>query len=151
MRCPRCGFEDSKVVDSRPGRDGGTIRRRRECLECAARFTTYERVEIVLPQIVKRDGRREPFSRDKVAAGLRVACRKRPVSAETLEGLIDRVEKRLNERNEREVRASVVGDLVMDELRDVDDVAYLRFASVYLSFETLGEFVAEAARVDRQR
>lgn len=151
MRCPRCGFEDSKVVDSRPGREGGTIRRRRECLACSGRFTTYERVEVMLPQVVKRDGRREPFERDKIAAGLGIACRKRPIPVEQLDALMDRVERRLSEKNEREVSASVIGDLVLDELRDVDDVAYLRFASVYLSFESLDEFVAEAARVDRQR
>jgi transcriptional repressor NrdR len=149
MRCPRCGTQDSKVVDSRPDKSGDSIRRRRECLECAARFTTYERLEITLPLLVKRDGRREIFAREKVLSGLRRACQKRPVSAETLDAVVDRVEAALADAQEREIPVSVVGDVIMSELKTIDGVAYLRFASVYHSFDTIGEFLAEAARVDR--
>lgn len=149
MRCPRCGTQDSKVVDSRPDKVGDSIRRRRECLECAVRFTTYERLEVTLPLLVKRDGRREMFAREKVLSGLRRACQKRPISAETLDAVVDRVEATLADAQEREVPVSLVGDVIMRELKTIDGVAYLRFASVYQSFETIGEFLAEAARVDR--
>lgn len=149
MRCPRCGEADTKVVDSRQSKTGDAIRRRRECLECEARFTTYERLEVMLPLLVKRDGRREPFSRDKVLVGLRRACEKRPVTAETLDTIVDRVEHALGEVSEREVPVRRVGDLVMEELLKLDDVAYLRFASVYLSFASIGEFLAEATRVEQ--
>lgn len=151
MRCPRCAHAESKVVDSRPGRDGAAIRRRRECLACGARFTTYERLELTLPLIVKRDGRREMFAPDKVLSGLRRACQKRPVTAETLDAVVERIEFSLADAQEREVPASRIGDLIMEELKQIDDVAYLRFASVYQSFDSIRDFLAEAARVDRQR
>jgi transcriptional repressor NrdR len=118
-------------------------------LECAVRFTTYERLEVTLPLLVKRDGRREMFAREKVLSGLRRACQKRPISAETLDAVVDRVEATLADAQEREVPVSLVGDVIMRELKTIDGVAYLRFASVYQSFETIGEFLAEAARVDR--
>ncbi len=151
MRCPRCGHVDDKVVDSRQSKDGVSIRRRRECLECAFRFTTYEQLELRLPMLVKADGRREAFDREKVLRGIRTACQKRPVRTEDLDGIADRIAVALASRPEREVPAAEVGNLVMQELRALDDVAYLRFASVYQSFETIAEFVAEADRVGRKR
>ncbi len=144
MRCPRCGELEDRVVDSRQREDGSQIRRRRECLECGARFTTYERVELVLPMVVKRDGRREPFSRDKILRGLRMACQKRPVSTDTLTRVVDQVELQLASTSEREVGADVIGGLLMAQLQDLDGVAWLRFASVYHSFDTIHEFLAAA-------
>lgn len=151
MRCPRCGHIEDRVVDSRVGRDGHAIRRRRECLECEHRFTTYERVELSLPLIVKRDGRREAWDRDKPLRALHVACQKRSVSIEALNQVVDRLERELASMGEREVGSIAVGELLIAELRQLDDVAYLRFASVYHSFDTINEFLAEAARVRRDR
>lgn len=150
MRCPRCGHIEDRVVDSRVGRDGHAIRRRRECLDCGARFTTYERVELSLPLIIKRDGRREPWDRGKPMRALRVACQKRSVSTDALNQVVDRIERELASLGDREVAASAVGELLIAELRQLDDVAYLRFASVYHSFDTINEFLAEAARVRRE-
>jgi transcriptional repressor NrdR len=143
MRCPFCFNPDSKVVDSRPDKDGSTIRRRRECEKCGKRFTTHERVEDILPQVIKRDGRREPFDRLKLVAGLKKACEKRPVSVETIEGMVDRVEARLQESGERELASTTIGEWLMGELHDVDPVAYVRFASVYRSFKDISEFMEE--------
>lgn len=143
MKCPFCGHPDSKVVDSRPDKGGAAIRRRRECESCAKRFTTHERVEEMLPLICKKDGRREPFDRLKVVAGIKKACEKRPVSIEEIERMADRLEARLQESSEREIPASQVGEWIMKELHDIDEVAYVRFASVYRSFKDISEFMDE--------
>lgn len=147
MRCPRCGCLDDKVVDSRQSREGDAIRRRRECVGCGARFTSYERLELELPAVVKRDGRREPFSREKIFRGVAAACEKRPLGQDVLNALIDRIEARLAAMAESEIPSRIVGDLVMEELRHLDEVAYVRFASVYQSFQTLSEFIATVDRV----
>ncbi len=143
MKCPFCGHPDSKVVDSRPDKGGAAIRRRRECESCAKRFTTHERVEEMLPLICKKDGRREPFDRMKVVAGISKACEKRPVSIEEIERMADRLETRLQESGEREVPSAQVGEWIMKELHDTDEVAYVRFASVYRSFKDISEFMDE--------
>lgn len=135
MRCPYCSDAANKVIDSRLGRDGEEIRRRRECLECGRRFTTRERVDVILPKVVKRDQRREEFSREKVLHALQKACEKRPVSADALERLADRVERHLHELGEREVRTVLVGDRIMSELTAMDPMAAARFASVFLDFQ----------------
>jgi len=143
MKCPYCAFSDSKVVDSRPDKGGAAIRRRRECESCGKRFTTHERVEEVLPLVTKRDGRREPFDRMKLIAGIQKACEKRPVSVETIEKLVDRLEVRLQESGEKEVSTTTLGEWVMPELHSIDQVAYVRFASVYRSFKDINEFMNE--------
>jgi transcriptional repressor NrdR len=143
MKCPYCAFSDSKVVDSRPDKGGATIRRRRECEACGKRFTTHERIEEVLPLVTKRDGRREPFDRMKLIAGIQKACEKRPVSVETIEKLVDRLETRLQESGEKEVPTTTLGEWVMLELHGIDQVAYVRFASVYRSFKDISEFMLE--------
>ena len=143
MKCPFCTFPDSKVVDSRPDKGGSTIRRRRECESCGKRFTTHERVEEILPLVMKKDGRREPFDRLKLIAGIQKACEKRPVSVETIERLADRLEVRLQEAGEREVPTTTLGEWVMGELHAIDQVAYVRFASVYRSFKDINQFMSE--------
>jgi len=142
MKCPFCGQLENKVIDSRLSQGGEVTRRRRECDQCARRYTTYERVEEVLPLLVKKDGRREPFDRMKVASGLRRACEKRPVSSETLDRIVDRIERELVDSGEKEVPTSFVGERGMDALRDTDPVAYVRFASVYRSFKDIHEFMS---------
>jgi transcriptional repressor NrdR len=141
MHCPFCRAQDSNVIDSRLGKEGNVVRRRRRCPRCTRRFTTYERVEEVFPLIVKKDGRREPYDRAKVLAGLQRACEKRPVSADTLAAVADRIAQRIQEEGTREVPSSLIGEAVMRELRELDTVAYVRFASVYRSFEDVGEFM----------
>jgi len=143
MRCPFCKGADSKVLDSRESMEGAVIRRRRECLECRKRFTTYERVEELAPLVVKKDGRREPFDREKLLAGLHKAVEKRPVSMDQLEALVAEVEARVLERGEKEVPSSLLGEEVMRRLRTLDQVAYVRFASVYRSFRDIEEFMDE--------
>jgi len=143
MKCPFCNFADTKVIDSRLGKEGNNIRRRRECMQCERRFTTYERVEEILPLVVKKDGRRQPFERLKVIAGIQRACEKRPVSIATIEKIVDQIERQLQETGEREVDSSRIGKAVMDALHDIDEVAYVRFASVYRQFKDLNEFMAE--------
>lgn len=143
MKCPFCALPDSKVVDSRPEKDGSAIRRRRECESCGKRFTTHERIEEILPLVQKKDGRREPFDRLKVIAGIKKACEKRPVSVESIEKMVDRLEGRLQESGEREIPSTIIGTWVMKELHDVDEVAYVRFASVYRSFKDINEFMVE--------
>ena len=143
MRCPWCGHLEDRVIDSREAQEGQATRRRRECLGCGRRFTTYERVEDVLPQVVKKDGRREPFDRRKILEGLERACQKRPVSREQLDDMVSAVEREVQEQGEREVSSHAVGERVMARLRAVDGVAYVRFASVYRSFEDVGEFMSE--------
>jgi len=141
MRCPFCGHLEDKVVDSRESREGDSIRRRRECLSCARRFTSYERVEEVPLVILKKDGRREPFDRQKLLKGLLLACQKRPVSLARIEDMVGDIQSRLMERPDREIRSRELGELVMDELKGLDQVAYVRFASVYRDFKDLPDFV----------
>jgi transcriptional repressor NrdR len=143
MKCPFCSSTESRVVDSRLSRDKETIRRRRECLHCGRRFTTSERVEDVMPMVVKRDGRREPFNRLKIMNGLRKACEKRPVSIDHLERMVNRIEQGIQESGEREVKSTLVGGKVINELRNLDGVAYVRFASVYRQFRDINEFMDE--------
>ena len=143
MRCPFCQNMDDRVIDSRLSKDGDMIRRRRECSHCQRRFTTYERVEETLPLVIKKDGRRETFDRGKILAGLQRACEKRPISVEVLEKLIDRIEQRLQDAGEREVHSREIGERIMQELQNLDEVAYVRFASVYRSFKDVNEFMNE--------
>jgi len=143
MRCPFCLHPNSKVVDSRPDKGGASIRRRRECEVCGKRFTSHERVEEILPMVLKKDGRREPFDRLKLIAGIKKACEKRPVSMETIERMVDRLETRLQEGGEREIPTVAIGECVMAELHEIDEVAYVRFASVYRSFKDINEFMSE--------
>lgn len=147
MKCPFCGALDNKVTDSRLSSGDEMIRRRRECDRCARRFTTYERLELVLPLVVKKDGRREAFDRIKVMAGLRRACEKRPVSTEALDSMIDHIERTLVESGEKEIASAAVGEQVMRHLRELDQVAYVRFASVYRSFKDIHEFMAELSHL----
>lgn len=141
MLCPHCGSTEDKVVDSRDSRDGRAVRRRRECLKCQKRFTTYEMVEDVSIMVVKKDGRREPFNRQKILAGVRRACEKRPIGIEEMEKLVDEIEKRVYSLAEREIKSSVIGNLVMEKLKILDKVAYVRFASVYREFEDTSDFM----------
>ncbi len=143
MRCPHCSSMDNKVVDSRLGKEGESIRRRRECLKCSGRFTTYERVEEVLPLVIKKDGRREPFDRMKILNGLKKACEKRPISMEMLERTVEEIEKALQEKGFKEIPSTAIGEEVMDRLHKIDEVAYVRFASVYRSFRDINEFMTE--------
>jgi len=143
MKCPFCGFIDTKVVDSRMGKEGNNIRRRRECTECERRFTTYERVEETLPLVVKKDGRRETFDRHKIISGMQRACEKRPVSIATIERFVDSLEQSLQESGEKEVEAQRIGNAVMEGLHAMDEVAYVRFASVYRQFKDINEFMSE--------
>lgn len=141
MRCPFCGEKEDRVIDSRVSREGDVIRRRRECVGCERRFTTYERVEEVLPLVVKKDGRRESFDRLKVMMGLKRACEKRPISAEALEGIVDRIEAQVQEEGRKEVPSREIGEAVMEALQSLDPVAYVRFASVYREFRDVDEFM----------
>lgn len=150
MRCPHCSHPEDRVVDSREAQEGQATRRRRECLGCSRRFTTYERIEDVLPQVVKKDGRREPFDRAKIVAGVATACQKRPVSAEQIEALVFAVERQMQELGEREIRTAAIGEALMRRLRDIDEVAYVRFASVYRAFRDVGEFMTELEGLARK-
>lgn len=151
MKCPFCDELEDKVVDSRMAREGEVIRRRRECLGCKRRYTTYERVEESLPMVVKKDGRREPFDRGKILAGITKACEKRPISTATIEAVTDRIEKRLQEMGETEIPSAVVGEEVMRELHQLDQVAYVRFASVYREFKDIDQFMDELKALARDR
>ena len=143
MRCPFCGQIEEKVVDSREARDGDVVRRRRQCLHCGRRFTTYERIEEIQFMVVKKDGRREPFDRNKVLSGLLKATQKRPVSVGELEKIADEVDTRLLEKPDREIGSTEIGELIMHRLYQLDEVAYVRFASVYRQFKDVNEFVEE--------
>ncbi|MDA8100297.1 MAG: transcriptional regulator NrdR [Nitrospiraceae bacterium] len=143
MRCPYCASIDNKVVDSRMGKEGETIRRRRECLKCEGRFTTYERVEEILPSVIKKDGRREPYDRMKILSGLKKACEKRPISVEVLDKTVDDIEKALQEKGFKEIPSKAIGEELMNRLHTLDEVAYVRFASVYRSFKDINEFMSE--------
>ena len=147
MKCPFCGHLEDKVIDSRAGGSGDTIRRRRECEGCERRFTTYERVEYVLPTVVKKDGRREPFDRKKIEKALAIACSKRSISADRVQTIVDGLEAELQDADAREMPSSMIGEKVMNRLRTLDDVAYVRFASVYRSFRDISEFAAELGRL----
>ena len=143
MKCPYCAYLESKVVDSRPAEEGASIRRRRDCLSCHERFTTYETVESLPLVVVKRDGSRQSFDRNKVMGGLIRACEKRPVSVGTLEGIVNEIEQKLQNEMEREVSSAQIGELVMERLKKVDEVAYVRFASVYRQFKDINTFMQE--------
>ena len=151
MRCPYCGCEESKVVDSRPTDEGERIRRRRECFQCLRRFTTYEVIESTPIIIIKRDNSREPFNRDKLTTGLLRACEKRPISMDQIDSVIEKVEARLQATMEREVPSSKVGEYTMEYLRDLDEVAYVRFASVYRKFKDIHSFMEELQRLLQEK
>jgi len=143
MKCPYCSHKEDKVVDSRSTAEESAVRRRRECLKCGKRFTTYEYIEEVSLMVIKKDGRREPFDRKKVLAGIIRACEKRPISIEKMEELVVWVERAIQKKSDREVSASRIGELVMEKLKNIDDVAYVRFASVYRQFKDVGQFMVE--------
>lgn len=151
MKCPFCDELEDKVVDSRMAKEGEVIRRRRECLGCKRRYTTYERVEEILPMVVKKDGRRESFDRTKILAGLKKACEKRPISTGTIEDVTDRIEKRIQEMGETEIESRIVGEELMKELHQLDQVAYVRFASVYREFKDIDQFMDELKTLAQQR
>jgi len=143
MNCPFCHHPENRVIDSRISKDGNAIRRRRECVACGKRFTTYEYVEEVLPSVIKKDGRREPFDREKILTGLRKACEKRPISMDTIVATVDRIEKACQDRQRKEIPSSFIGEKIMEELHTLDGVAYVRFASVYRQFKDVNDFVSE--------
>ena len=149
MHCPFCGDSETKVIDSRLVADGDQVRRRRECQRCGERFTTFETAELVLPRVIKNNGSRQPFDEDKLRSGLLRALEKRPVDLETIESTINRIKHKLRATGEREVKTRDIGELVMDELRELDDVAYVRFASVYRSFQDINEFKEEIERMGK--
>lgn len=151
MQCPYCREMDSRVVDSRLAAGGTQVWRRRECDACKRRFTTYERVEQSLPVVVKKDGQREPFDRDKIRRSLRIACNKRPISTDQLEEQAEALERELSESGDKEVASRVIGERVMARLKELDEVAYVRFASVYRSFRDIDEFMAEMGKLVRAR
>jgi transcriptional repressor NrdR len=143
MKCPYCGEIDNKVIDSRLSKDAGVIRRRRECIICSRRFTTYEHIEEIPIMIIKKDGRREVFNREKVRSGIKKACEKRNISINVIEEFIDDLERDLREMGEKELPAATIGEKIMSKLHDLDDVAYVRFASVYREFKDVNDFVSE--------
>jgi len=143
MKCPYCGEIDNKVIDSRLGKDGNVIRRRRECLECSRRFTTYEHIEEIPIMLIKKDGRREVFSRDKIRSGIKKACEKRNISMNIIEDFIDDLERDLRETGKKEIPSTDLGEKIMVKLHEMDDVAYVRFASVYREFKDVNDFVSE--------
>lgn len=151
MRCPFCGHIEDKVVDSRESKDGDSIRRRRECLECSRRFTSYERIDEIPYMVVKKDGKREIFDRNKILAGTLRACEKRPISTGQLEAIVDEVEKVVQDSPDRELSTSAIGKIIMRRLKAMDKVAYVRFASVYLEFEDVSEFMTELKDLVRSR
>ena len=148
LRCPKCGDQDDKVIDSRASREGATIRRRRECTGCKHRFTTYEEVEHEGLMVLKRDGRREEFSREKLLGGIKKACQKRPISLQAMDDLVDHIVAVVTEKFEGEVPGEFVGKLVMEGLRELDDVAYVRFASVYRRFQEATDFISEVKKLE---
>lgn len=149
MKCPYCGSLEEKVVDSREGKQGEVIRRRRQCQQCRRRFTTYERIDEIQFMVVKRDGRREPFDRKKVQSGLVKATQKRPVSVTRLDAIVEEIEARLAEKEEREIAAAEIGEVIMERLHDLDEVAYVRFASVYRRFNAVDQFVEEVKSLSK--
>jgi transcriptional repressor NrdR len=151
VKCPFCDDVEDKVVDSRMAKEGEVIRRRRECLSCKRRYTTYERVEETMPVVVKKDGRREPFDRSKIVSGLKKACEKRPISTATIETVSDRIEKRIQDLGETEIDSPLIGEEVMKELSQLDQIAYVRFASVYREFKDIDQFMDEIKSLAQQR
>ena len=151
MKCPFCGFLESKVVDSRATEEGASIRRRRECIQCGRRFTTYERLDEVPLMVVKKDGRREPFAREKIINGILKASQKRPISYEVIENLARDIERELLNQMEREVPSQIIGEMVMERLRELDEVTYVRFASVYRQFKDISRFMEELEKLLQQR
>jgi transcriptional repressor NrdR len=151
MHCPFCSADDTKVIDSRLVADGDQVRRRRECTSCGERFTTFETAELVLPRIIKSDGVRQPFDEEKLRAGMMHSLQKRPVSIELIDEAVNRILHRLRATGEREVKSRLVGELVMDELKKLDSVAYVRFASVYRSFQDISEFRTEIEKLERDK
>jgi len=151
VRCPYCSQINNRVIDSRLSKDGRMIRRRRECLECGRRFTTYEKLEEMLPMVVKRDGRREPFNRDKIIAGIRKACQKRPISTTQIEEFVDSLESYFQDQGKKEINSTEIGEKVIQTLRQWDEVAYVRFASVYRQFKDISEFMTELEEILRSR
>src|SRR2546423_14774982 len=151
MRCPFCGYLEDKVVDSRESREGDAIRRRRECLKCERRFTSYERIDEIPYMVIKKDERREPFDRNKVMAGLLRACEKRPIPSSKLDSIVSAVEKYVQDSPERERQTKKIGEIIMRRLKELDKVAYVRFASVYLEFEDVTEFMHELKHLVRAR
>jgi transcriptional repressor NrdR len=151
VKCPFCDDLEDKVVDSRMAKEGEMIRRRRECLSCKRRYTTYERIEESLPMVIKKDGRREPYDRAKILSGLKKACEKRPISVATIEAVTDRIEKRLQEMGETEIPSRTIGEEIMKELHNLDQVAYVRFASVYREFKDIDQFMDELKTLARER
>jgi transcriptional repressor NrdR len=151
MRCPYCTKVENKVIDSRMSKDGRTIRRRRECIECGRRFTTYERLEEVLPMVVKKDGRREPFNREKITSGIKKACQKRPISMTKIEEFVDSLELYFQELGKKEIDGKEIGERVIHALKEWDEVAYVRFASVYRQFRDINEFMAELEGILKAR
>lgn len=147
MKCPYCNYADTRVIDSRPAEDGTSIRRRRSCDECGKRFTTYEKVETIPLIIIKKDNNREQYNRSKIEAGVLRACYKRPVSAEEIQRTIDAVETEIFKREEKEISSNIIGELVMEKLKDLDAVAYVRFASVYREFKDVNTFMAELKKI----
>jgi transcriptional repressor NrdR len=151
MRCPYCTKIENKVIDSRTSKDGRTIRRRRECIECGRRFTTYEKLEEVLPMVVKKDGRREPFNREKITEGIKKACQKRPVSITKIEEFVDSLELFFQELGRKEIDSKEIGERVINALKEWDEVTYVRFASVYRQFRDINEFMAELEGILKAR
>jgi transcriptional repressor NrdR len=147
VKCPFCSLLENKVIDSRLSKDHDVIRRRRECLSCSKRFTTYERIEEVLPLVIKKDGRREPFDRSKIFNGMKKACEKRPISINLIEHAVDRVEQSFQERGEKEIESTKIGEKIMEELNQIDQVAYVRFASVYRQFKDVTDFMKEVGNL----
>ena len=147
MRCPYCGADDSKVIDSRPTEDGEKIRRRRECLSCKKRFTTYEKIETIPLIVIKKDNNREQYDRSKIEAGVLRACYKRPVSAQQIQQTIDDIELQIFKREDKEIPSKLIGEIVMDRLKDLDPVAYVRFASVYREFKDVNTFMSELKKI----
>ena len=151
MKCPYCSEIENKVIDSRLSKDGRTIRRRRECTECGRRFTTYEKLEEILPLVVKKDGRREPFSREKIMEGIKKACQKRPISITRIDEFVDALELHFQELGKKEIDSKEIGEMVISNLKEWDDVAYVRFASVYRQFRDISEFMAELEEILKAR
>jgi transcriptional repressor NrdR len=151
LKCPYCSRINNKVIDSRLSKDGRMIRRRRECVECNRRFTTYERLEDSLPMVVKKDGRREPFDREKIISGIRKSCQKRPISMTQIEEFADALELHFQELGKKEIESSEIGESVINRLREWDEVAYVRFASVYRQFRDINEFMAELEEILKSR
>lgn len=143
MKCPYCRHLEDRVIDSRMSKDGNVIRRRRECLSCKRRFTTHERIGEIMPMVIKKDGSREPFDRNKILIGIQKACQKRPISAEEIDDVVQRIEEFLQEKGEKEINHSIIGEKIMQELHKLDEVAYVRFASVYRSFKDITDFMSE--------